>query len=316
MYGDIMSQVRRFHCLVIGDVKHPELRAAIDWLVENTDADLHLSPATAIESPLSIPPFDLILLAQTRPGQISLEAVESLNRKWPFAIFVQLFGNWCEGESRSGRLLPGVWRMSATSFIARMRDLVGTEGSVRSSMRQLPRLASEAERLFRDASEPLSNASGLVLIAAGGWSAYQPLADAVALAGFAAVWQLPHQEPRATGISVAIWDAARGDEQDWQAIGKFSAAVGPAPVVVLLGFPRPQDFSRADEVSELRHLSTRIMLIAKPFRLSELCRALVGTTGRSVNYPLFTERNNEPGMATAAEATTVSQRRGSAAKSA
>lgn len=265
----------RVQCLVIGDAMHPEMREPIRWLNSHDDISLTISKSSDSAFWDSNQPLDLIVLARTYPGQIGQATVDAMQRIWPLAMMISLNGSWCEGEGRSGRPEPGVWRFSACSFVTRIGERLRKKSSMFQVMRQLPRLATEAERLLAESDSPLPEATGSVLIATPNHEAYEALSDALAVVGWSSVWHSRPDLPIPERISAAIWDAARGDEQDWNAVLPFSASVQPAPVCMLLGFPRSQDFRRAGEVSQQAERSgCKISILPKPVRLAELCNEL------------------------------------------
>ena len=62
---------------------------------------------------------DLIVIAQTFPGQFSHQAVERLRRLAPLARVVGLMGSWCDGEMRTGSPWPAVVRTYWRQWTAR-----------------------------------------------------------------------------------------------------------------------------------------------------------------------------------------------------
>lgn len=54
---------------------------------------------------------DLVLLLQSYPKEFSAEQLDALRRLTPLASVGVVLGPWCEGEGRSGKPLPGTWRM-------------------------------------------------------------------------------------------------------------------------------------------------------------------------------------------------------------
>ncbi len=278
-----MPRKRRPYCLLVGDTEHVELRPSAGWLAEEVQVTRSATPKLAVAAAKTLPPFDLIVVAQTRPGQFSMNEVEALHRAWPLAKLLGLLGSWCEGEGRSGRPWPGVWRVAASHFILRLRELLSQEMPRRSRIWQLPRLTSDAERFYCDAALPILNGSGVVLIAANSRDAFESFVDAVRQAGFTARWQPPNRAYGESGISAAIWDASRGADEEWQAIRDFVQSVNPAPVLVSLGFPRNDDFLRARRLSTLIFGNPdKISVLAKPLRLADLCGELVRLTGITV----------------------------------
>jgi hypothetical protein len=292
-----MSPVRQVHCLVIGDAQHPELCASIRWLEQHASVVIHGTAASAISTDHSPAAFDFVVLCQARPDQITAQELESLYQVWPLATFINLFGSWCEGETRTGHPLSGVWRISTTSFTSRMGDVL-ERWPTSSSIWHLPRLSTEAERLLCLSRQSSFQGMGIVAIVASTQEAYESIADAIGYAGFTPVWQRPWSHFSSQGIIATIWDLPRADEQDWQAVEEFWKANGPVPVVLLIGFPRPQDFSRAAQLPDLLNPSMRIAILPKPLRSGELHYELQRMTGNPAGCSFANSKTQIPAPGT------------------
>ena len=105
--------------LLIGDEHHPEFRAATDWLREHTelivaatgdDARGELARRRGVDDGPPLEP-DVMVVAQSRPGQFAAQDLEQLLGLAPLARLVALLGSWCEGETRTGHPWPGVMRL-------------------------------------------------------------------------------------------------------------------------------------------------------------------------------------------------------------
>src|SRR5262245_51191431 len=86
-----------------------DVSAALDWL------------STQPREP------ELIVLTQSRPGEVSCEAVDRLRSAAPLSRLVGLLGSWCEGEVRSGHPWPAVervyWHQWPAWLVREMRQL-------------------------------------------------------------------------------------------------------------------------------------------------------------------------------------------------
>ena len=119
-----VSSAPRLSVLLIGDVESAEFRAALagrDAEGYSVEAFLKNEPRFEVQTAETIARAlsgvasgefvpDLIVLAQTRPGQFSADEVDRLRRATPSARLSGLLGSWCEGEARSGTPWPGVMR--------------------------------------------------------------------------------------------------------------------------------------------------------------------------------------------------------------
>ena len=313
-------------CLWIGDQDHYEWRNVILWLTEHIEFVQAEAPAAILPVPETQPPFELIILAQSRPGQFPTGDVEKLQQRWPDARLLGIVSSWCEGEVRSGRPWPGVWRVAASELIFRLRDLLNVDQTEVSRSRGtrkepiqeqaiilntsrpprrsrswlLPQNLGDAERLYYEAAEPLPSGTGDVLIATTSQDAFETLAIAVRQAGFSATWQRPRapigSDSRiGSGSRAAIWDAHQGTDTEWSSIYGFAKSVSPVPLMVILGFPRPEDFARAAHMSaEIHGHPDHIAVLAKPQRLSDLCSVLVRITGITRMHGALDPRSSNP----------------------
>lgn len=207
------------------------------------------------------PAVDLIVLAQTYPGQFPAEAIERLVRQAPLARVVVLVGSWCEGETRSGRPWPGAVRVCWHQWPPRChqelsRLLEGLCGSW-----SLPPTAAEEERFMALADAPLPRRRGLIAIHSESAEAQQWLCKACSRAGYSTIVLAP--APAATalgGITAAIFDAldCRGEELD--ELRRVVATLRPAPVIVLMSFPRVEDRDRVLAAGAAAVLSKPLVL--------------------------------------------------------
>jgi len=270
--------------LVIGQAKHPEFSGALAALAAHAGmfsaADIGAARGLLREG---LHP-DLILLAQQHAGEFEPGAVDGLRCLAPLAPVIALQSSWCEGEGRSGRPLPGVVRISWRRFAAEI-----VPGLVRLKNGELPDWASPAtstpeERLLRRVKEPVPRGRGTVGILAETHEARRMLSD-VAAAGGWNVTVLPSawvtgtsdadragHAPSATS-HVVVWDLTEPGEEITPAIRRLRQRVGDIGIILLAGFPRAEDFRRAQEVGASA-------VVSKPFScqelLAEVARAVSG----------------------------------------
>ena len=219
-----------------------EARAALDALGEVTATTDAEAACLGLESGQLMP--DVIVVAQAHPGQFSNEVVDRLQCSAPLVPVVGLLGSWCEGETRSGQPWSAVrvywhqWPAQAEQEIARLRAGTGSTWS-------LPVTASEEERLLLLAEGPVSQREGLIAIWASEFAMHDWLQAACARHGYSTVWALPHRPVPAEGVTAAVFDGneCRGEER--ASLEQLAAALGPAPIIALLDFPRVDGRNRA-----------------------------------------------------------------------
>jgi len=117
-----------------------EFRDAANWL--EVHCDCRFVPAGTVPLLGDWAP-DWVIVAQQRPGEFQHDEVERLMLRFPLAAWIALLGSWCEGETRTGRPLPGVQRVFWHQWQPRLaRFLLGQSAD---SPQRMPRTASEAE---------------------------------------------------------------------------------------------------------------------------------------------------------------------------
>jgi hypothetical protein len=211
-------------------------------------------------------PPDVMLIAQHRPGELDVAAVDRLRRTAPLSAFVVVLGPWCEGEGRTGIPVPGVVRVTWHGFGPQWRRHVECWNADRCSPWQLPATMGDDERLLwgshqRRLSCGESRSIAVVLgQSAGGCEPW--LADLCR----SLRWSLVSLEEGRTlcdDALVGIWQTDRLDAVALSELAEFSARLRPAPVIVVSGFPRPE---------HLRQIETAgaTSLLAKPLAIDDL----------------------------------------------
>ena len=267
-----MRPSRTRQSLCIGDYRFSEFEPAVDCLQRHSWLALAIDVEDAImrvEKQRLSP--DLVVVAQSHPGQFSRAAVERLHQLVPLARLVVLLGSWCESETRTGCPWPGVQRLYWHQFSAGM-NRVFLPGAAGGQWDQ-PRTSSDAERtLTQSVATPAAAESRLVVIRASGLEAYQALADALNAHGYATSWATQNQRPSVRGHWAGIWDCEMGAANDSAQLAQFAALLRPAPVIAVMNFPRLQDCRRLQSAGAAA-------VLGKPFALGDLC-GLLGSVDR------------------------------------
>ena len=196
---------------------------------------------------------DLILLVASRPGRFSAAEVEALHRRAPLARLVALLGTWCEGEVRSGHPWPGVTRIYAHQWQARLpRELETWQ----------PRTATEIDRLM--SSRPSTKAPRqLIGIAAAQRTMFDALATACRSFGQDAVWLLPNLPPPVQRVDAIIYDVTLDLPDELARLGELREQLHLPPALLLLDFPRQRDLEQATQ-------GGATSILAKPYLLTDL----------------------------------------------
>ncbi len=232
--------------LFLGDLRQPEFRDARAGMEEFGAVHEAATPAAA-EAALAdgAVAADVIVVAQAFPGQFSPQAIDRLRRRAPLARIVGLLGSWCEGEMRSGSPWPAVARTYWHQWPTRSRREFSRLAQGRRCSWALPPTASEEERLLVDTEESQPRRQGLVAIRSTSFETTDWLSAACRHRGFATAWQRDADFGRLSGATAAIFDGTDFSDRERVELERLAVALRPAPVIVLLAFPRRDDHRRA-----------------------------------------------------------------------
>ncbi len=191
---------------------------------------------------------DLIVVAQSYPGEITAPAIDRLRALAPLARVVGLLGAWCEGEVRTGRPWPGVIRVYWHQWIDRCERELARLADGLGSTWALPATAGEEEHLLTLAACDRPPREGLIVVHAAQFDMADWLTDACKSRGYSTRWVRPGVSAGHASSSVpraAIFNHQEGPGGDFETLARFCAELAPTPVVVLMDFPRPRDHAQA-----------------------------------------------------------------------
>jgi DNA-binding NarL/FixJ family response regulator len=232
--------------LLIGDMDRTEFREAQACLARGGTvrgiAEIDVAAAMLAEG--SVVP-DVIVVAQSFPGQFSHRAIDRLRRLAPLARVVGLMGSWCEGEMRSGLPWPGTARTYWHQWAARCGRKLQRLAQGANCSWALPPTATEEERLLADTAEQWPSRQGLVVIGTRLRETAEWLSAACLSRGLATVWRRASTAARVEGARAAIFDGTDLSPEECGDLRHLAASLHPAPVVALLAFPRVEDRRRA-----------------------------------------------------------------------
>jgi CheY-like chemotaxis protein len=239
---------------LLATVRTPDLLAAIAW-IENQ----RVEPA-------------LVVIGQSWPGEIGQPELMRLRQAAPLTRVCGLFAGWCEGETRSGQPWPGAWRVFGHQWPQRGARQLAALAVGKPTVWNLPVTATAEEQLLAEidllARRVASRSNRpdeqrVIAVLAEAAEAGAALADAYAALGYqAVVWR----EPPAIGGFVAgalLWDTRADRAARADVVGRLKEAAGGAPIVAMLGFPRPEEIERAKSAGVAA-------VVSKPFLLADL----------------------------------------------
>ena len=250
--------------LLIGDADRRVFRQARDCLFTlghvQRAADAAAAAALLTDAQAAA---DLIVVAQSHPGEFSHADIDRLRQLAPLARIVALLGSWCEGELRTGRPWPANVRICWHQWPARAERNLRQLVAGRASAWTLPVTATEEERLLADADEPLPTGRGLIAVSSPVFALADWLMAACGRSGYGTVWLRPPSRSNVERATAIIFDGSecRGEELD--ELRRVATELAPAPVVALLDFPRSEDCDRA-------HAAGAAAVLSKPLCLADL----------------------------------------------
>jgi hypothetical protein len=202
---------------------------------------------------------DVIVMFQSRPGQITNETFQRVTALAPLVPSVLVVGSWCEGELRSGDPPDSITRYYWHQFEPHWREFVETFVVDRPSEWHLPQTMTHADRLLcRDpvkASTPIS----IGVDARHNWTA-EAIIDACSSIGFSAT------SVNGGRLSQHDYDVLIVDDDGFgHPHSPMSNVQAAKPKVILMSYPR------WDFVSKL---PASVVVISKPHGLVELKHAV------------------------------------------
>lgn len=245
----------------IGDFSPPEFRAAAELLRSQGDVVFDATPGAACERVFHARRWPtIVIVAQSRPGEIDATGLSRLQQLAPLSRFIALLGPWCEGEGRSGSPWPGMLRTYWHQWTARWAGELLSSGSGALPGWSHAASSPPEDRLLARIRSPRPRRPGLIAVAGGVYDTAEMLCDACESLGYSACW-LGRDEARVVrGVSLVIWD---GLAEESHAIMRLAARFPRVPLLAALDFPRH------DVVEQLLQMGLH-GVISKPFLLEEL----------------------------------------------
>ncbi len=238
-----MNEISTF---IIGDIDRPEFcgaRATLQSLGRVSCFAAVESAAEALAAGEILP--HVIVFAQAFPGQVSHQAVDRLRRLAPLGRVLGLLGSWCEGETRSGHPWPAAVRIYWHQWNVHVQRELQRLAQGQCPSWGLPVTATEEERLLQSAAHIPPRRRGLIAIHARLFVIEDWLSAACRLCGYSTVWLRPAHDTHLKGAAAAIFAASDLHGEELEQLRRLTKMLSPAPVIVLLDFPRIEDQRRA-----------------------------------------------------------------------
>jgi len=215
----------------------------------------------------------LLVISQDYPEQITQSEIASFHRLSPTTRIIQIAGQWCEGDMRTGRRLDGVWRIywhqAETRLTREILELVQN----RPPIWRLPLTATADEQALRgtDGQETASLRGLRIAVDAVAAETTAGLSTALVASGACLIG--PPTTAEVDDIEAIVWDDERRSLDAELTVRRLSRDFPSSPIVALLGFPR--------EPTTLWTEGRPVRVLAKPFDLRDLTWELRIATGKS-----------------------------------
>ena len=252
---------------LIGDGDHRDFAEARRWLEEATQLTRFDDVAAAIAADGSP---DAAILAQARPGQMTGRQVHQLYRRAPTARLIGLVGSLGEGEVRSGAPLAGLTRIYWHQAALRLPKELGLEPALKGSKaakgsKSRPHSASDIDALLQQvvAVRRARLRPETVAIHTHSLATWQSLCAALLQGGYRSVWERGKAIGESAPVAFRLIDG-------WQSLPDETSE----PTVLLLSFPRLEDFERARPAGV-------DMIVAQPMLMPDLFAALAAAASRA-----------------------------------
>jgi len=255
--------MKKRHVLLVGDYGHRDFADAVGWLSDHCRLTRRHSVDAARSWLHDERPPDVMVFAQSRPGQLSQREIERLHAVSPLSRLVALLGSWCEGETRTGRPWHGLLRIYWHQWRPRMSIELLEVAISGYCVLGMQRTATASEQYERLAESVFPQRQGLVAIHTQTFQMYEALSDACDQGGLATVWIPPASPARSSGAAAAIWDGISAASYEIGLLEEVVEQHTPAPVIALMDFVRGDDRDRALAAGAS-------FAVAKPFLTNEL----------------------------------------------
>ncbi len=268
-----LAEHRAVSVLLIGDCARREFAEVVGWLGDHTRMVCVPTVAEACKklSAGECEP-DLIVVAQSWPGEISPREIDRLRRLAPLARVSELLGSCCEGEARTGRPAGGTLRHYWHQWLARMAPQFERAAGGERPNWSLPITATDDERLMAMATvatekvvavRPRATGRGLIVVLVGDCRMARVICDACPTRGLSCVWLPPGREMYLSGVRAVVWDAPAAVASWGDSLAEIRRRWHGAAIIALANFPR------IDDVERLRAAGAAAV-VSKPFLLDDL----------------------------------------------
>ena len=225
----------------------------------------------------------LVVLITQRPGEHCPRQLLKLRQLAPLARLVSVTSSWCEAEGRSGHPLPGVERVAWHEWPRLLEEYLAARANQQPHAWTAPPTQSRDEAALAESKLPRpalvhAGTRPAVAIAAATSSAYEPLADACRVVGYAPAWLRREAPSLLEPPAVLVWDAVHLGRAQLAELAEWQRLYPTLPLLAVAGFPRPHDLA-------LLQAAGATAVLAKPLSLHALWRQLSLANGGEMQQP-------------------------------
>lgn len=269
--------------LLIGDSSGAEFAEAVEQMRATCRVIGFADVADAIACcQRGAPPPILAVIAVSRPGQFSDDAIARLRQRLPLVPLVALLGTWCEGEVRSGAPWSGVVRVYWHQWPQRYAQELARLVAGQSGSWSLPDTASAEERLLWQVDASPRRSRGLVAVVADRRDLAEWLVATCRQAGWATLWNARWLWAETHGADAVVWDAGLIDVHMHQVLRQIGDTFGNVPVVAMTDFPRLDDRQRLADAGVAAVLTKPLLAGDLAWQLDRLAPAPSATYSRPI----------------------------------
>ncbi len=256
--------------LSVGDWHEHEFASAITEVSSKESWQSVADIPTAIDFLRSNAPPELILLAQSTPGEYLQRDANQLSELAPLSRIIVIAGTWCEGEMRTGSPPHGTLRLYWYEFAAWWRAAQQNLTDGICPPWSLPLDHPQAGRYLAAAPSTPQQPLGTIVVDAEDFSVFESLSAALANTGINSTWaghgdsaNLPPD------VAAGIWDGGQLSKKELTRLTNFCDRVRNqgGKVVALLDFPR------IEHVEQIRAAGASAVF-GKPYIVDEIIAEL------------------------------------------
>jgi hypothetical protein len=246
----------------IGDRVWPDFAEPVQWLSKRARISFvpHIEAAVLMISGEQNP-FDLLIVAERRPAEHTHRALDSLRSAAPLTPIVCLLGDYCQGQTRTGKPWPGAVRVYAHQFAARLgRRFERWEVQAETDWAP-PFTTTEEDRLLGPSHAGEQSLRARVAVFADLRETASALGDLLRTAGCSVVYG--DEGLLGVEVDVTVWDCQADFAASKASFERLIERWPQIAKVVLLGFPRV-----ADQVAAMACGAAAVL--SKPFLIDDL----------------------------------------------